>query len=237
MPKFEVGSRQGNGRGGPIGTIEADDYEDAIDDFLALSEVQAAGGAESDYVRQINPTAAADGGFFTQTTGAALATSADNIDDKLPDEIALADNLSEVTATIIGAALLHWNGSNRERQTGNQDLTIYSSAARTANPTYVDQVNRNAKGLHCYIKCTAKISSPSVVFTIEAKDVLTGDYYTILASAAITDVGVTVLKVYPGLTPSANLIANDVLPRTWRIKAVHANSDSITYSVGVSLIL
>ena len=71
---------------------------------------------------------------------------------------------------------------------------------------------------------------------IEGKDLISGKYYTVLASAAITGTGTTVLKVYPGITASANASASDILPRTWRVTATHANTDSITYSVGASVI-
>ena len=86
------------------------------------------------------------------------------------------------------------------------------------------------------IDVTAISATPSVTFTIQGKDDLSGKYYTILASAAITGTGTTVLRVYPGLTAAANLTANDVLPGTWRLITTHGDADSITYSVGASLI-
>lgn len=113
---------------------------------------------------------------------------------------------------------------------------LYASAARTTDPTPADQTNANARGLHVIIDVTAITATPSVVFTIQGKDPASGKYYTLLASAAITAAGTTVLRVYPGLTVAANLTANDVLPRTWRVVAVHGDADSITYSVGYSLI-
>lgn len=131
---------------------------------------------------------------------------------------------------------LAYNGATFDRLRTNTDNTIYASAARTADPTAVDQTNYNGRGLHVVIDVTAVTATPSVVFTIQGKNSL-GVVYTILASAAITGTGTTVLKVYPGLTGAANAVANDVLPRTWNIKAVHADTDSITYSVTASVIL
>lgn len=130
-----------------------------------------------------------------------------------------------------------FNGTNWDRRRGNVDLTLFSSAARTATPSNTDQTNHNAKGLHVVIDVTAATSTPSTVFTIEGKDAISGKYYTILASAAIVGVGTTVLRVHPGLTVAANLVANDILPRVWRVTAVHGNANSQTYSVGASLIL
>lgn len=118
----------------------------------------------------------------------------------------------------------------------NADVTLLASAARTANANSADQTNGGHKGLHVVIDVTAIADSPSVVFTIEGKDAVSGKYYTLLASAAITGVGTTVLRVFPGLAAAANAAANDVLPRTWRVTTTHDDADSITYSVGASVI-
>ena len=119
----------------------------------------------------------------------------------------------------------------------NRDITVYASTARTATPTATDQTNVGGRGLHLVINVTAVSATPSVVFTIEGKDELSDAYYTLLTSAAITGTGTTTLKVYPGLTAAANTVASDILPRTWRVSATHADSDSITYSVGASVIV
>lgn len=119
----------------------------------------------------------------------------------------------------------------------NRTKEIYASAARTADPTVVDQSNSGCRGLHLVIDCTAADATPSVVFTIQGKDPVSGKVWTILASAAITAVGTTVLKVYPGLTAAANAAANDILPPTWNVKAVHANGVSVTYSVTAQLVV
>jgi hypothetical protein len=114
--------------------------------------------------------------------------------------------------------------------------TIFASAARTATVNGDDILNDDARGVVVVIDCTAIAASPSVVFTIQGKDEVSGKYYTILASAAITGTGTTVLRVYPGLTASANVTVSDVLPHTWRVIATHGDADSITYTVGFSTV-
>jgi len=112
----------------------------------------------------------------------------------------------------------------------NISTVLYASAARTVSPTAVAQSNVSCRGVVVFIDVTAVTASPSVVFTIQGR----GDddeWYDILASAAVTATGNTVLRVYPGLTASANAVANDVLPGTWRVSAVHGDADSITYKV------
>jgi hypothetical protein len=117
-----------------------------------------------------------------------------------------------------------------------EQLVLLASAARTATVASSDVGNRGHRGVHVVIDVTAATADPSVVFTLQGYSPAGNDYYTILASAAITGTGTTVLRVYPGLTAANNTIANDVMPAVWRVNAVHADADSITYSVAASLI-
>jgi hypothetical protein len=115
-------------------------------------------------------------------------------------------------------------------------VSCYPSAARVATPTVMaDQANpKGERGLLVVIDTTVIGAAPSTVFTIEGKDPLSGKYFAILVSAAVVAVGTIVLRVYPGLVAAANLVANDVLPLTWRVKAVHGNANSHTYSVSAT---
>ena len=122
-------------------------------------------------------------------------------------------------------------------QAANREVTVFASAAYTASQNSADLLNPYARGVVVVIDATASASTPSVVFTIKGKSSLGSDYYTILASAAITGTGTTVLRVYPGLTASANLVASDVLPAVWRVEAVAGDADSLTYSVAANYIL
>jgi hypothetical protein len=111
----------------------------------------------------------------------------------------------------------------------------FSSAARTASSNSADLTRpTGARGVRVWIVETAHASSPSVVFTITAKDPASGAYSTLLASVAVTGEGTTTLTIYPTLTGSANVIAQMAMPKTWRIEAAHGNANSITYSVGFS---
>jgi len=115
--------------------------------------------------------------------------------------------------------------------------TLYPSAARTATPTAVTQVNRRAeRGGHFVIDVTAVTATPSVVPVVEAYDAASDSWYTILTGDAITATGTTVLKVYPGIAVQANASASDVLPQTWRVTMTHADTDSITYTVSANLV-
>lgn len=114
----------------------------------------------------------------------------------------------------------------------NQEKTILASAARTATPTAVTVTNPTCRGVMFVIDVTAVTSTPSVTFTIDGYDVAKEDYVNILTSAAITTTGTTVLTIFPGAPVTANVSTNKPLPRQFRIVATHADTDSITYSVG-----
>lgn len=105
---------------------------------------------------------------------------------------------------------------------------IFASAARTATES-ATLACESSEGLF-FIDVTAASATPSVVFTIAGVSP-SGVAYTILASAAITGVGLTVLRVSPQLTAAANTIAKDMLPGAIKVTATHADTDSITYSM------
>ena len=111
---------------------------------------------------------------------------------------------------------------------------VAASAARTATWNSGDiDIPDDCQGCRVVIDITAQGAAPATTFTIQAKDPSSGKYYTLLASAALTAVGTTVLKVYPGAVAVANLVANDVISNVIRILASHANGDSHTYSVAL----
>ncbi len=110
-----------------------------------------------------------------------------------------------------------------------------ASEARTETNT-VDLTNSQHKGCHVIIDVTASSDTPSVVPKIQGKDSVSGKFYDLLEGVAITGTGTTVLKVYPGITAVANVAVSDILPSKFRIEMTHADGDSITYSVAVSLV-
>lgn len=121
-----------------------------------------------------------------------------------------------------------------------EEITLFASAARNADENSADQTNLRYRGLHLILDVTAFAGDDSFTFTIQGKDPASGKYYDLLASAAISTTGTTVLKLYPGLTAAANSVENDLLPRTWRVKADYtqagAAADTLTFSVGAVLI-
>lgn len=116
------------------------------------------------------------------------------------------------------------------RNAFKEPKVVFESAARTATSTQT--IATGCLGGVFIINVTAVTATPSVVFTIKGVDPGSGSTWDILASAAITGTGMTVLRIHPSLTAAANTIAKDMLPQAVAVTATHGDGDSITYSVG-----
>jgi len=123
-------------------------------------------------------------------------------------------------------------------ETGNLPVTVFASAVRDTDENSGDLQNLNCRGVVVVVDITAEAGTHAVVVKIQGKDEVSGKYYDILASASLTATGTTVLRVYPGLTASANVTVSDVLPRTWRVHLDHTKTETstMTMSVGACLI-
>lgn len=116
------------------------------------------------------------------------------------------------------------------------EKTVFASAARTATPTAVVLNTNRVKGLTIVIDVTAIAATPSVVFNINAVDSLSGKFPLLLASAAVTATGTTIMHVGQGVVAAANVAAGVVIPENVQIAPVHGDADSITYTVSAHLI-
>lgn len=135
-----------------------------------------------------------------------------------------------------------YNGSTWDLVRGNQSLQVLASATKFATESSADFTNYNHRGLHVIIDITAETvggSTHTITPKIEGKDTESGKYYTILEGVALTAVGTTVLKIYPGISASANVSASDLLPRTWRVTVTHIQDtgSDMTYSIGAELVV
>lgn len=127
--------------------------------------------------------------------------------------------------------MLETGGQNFSAVTTDQFLP--AGTAASLGPT--DFVNKGARGVVVYLKTTA-IGTGSVTVTIQGKDAQSGDYYTLVAGAAVITNTVNRYWVFPGAAVTANVSANDCLPQLWRIKVTANNANAATYSVGFSLL-
>jgi hypothetical protein len=116
-----------------------------------------------------------------------------------------------------------------------RSATLLASAARTATVNSDDREDPTSQSAHVIVNVSAVTATPSIVVTIQGKDSVSGAYYDLLASPAITATGTTVLKIGQGLAATPNGSASDFLPEVWRVRVVHGDADSITYSVAANL--
>jgi hypothetical protein len=121
----------------------------------------------------------------------------------------------------------------------NRDLTtseLVSGVGATTSQNSPDLTNADARGVKVFVNLTSA-GTGSITVAVQAKDPASGAYVTLLASAAIVANGLTLLTVYPGLPATANVSANDVLPRQWRVAVTAGNANPMNYTVGACLIV
>lgn len=189
----------------------------------------------------------ASGGILCHTRSLALSTdfvsaggdiAHDAADTGLPIKIGGQAVLFEYgpTAVTTGDRVNAWFdllGRQVVKIGGKDFYTSYSSAARTATPTasaaYAIQAIR---GITVWVKVTAVTATPSVVLTIQSQNPIDGLYATMFTFNAVTAVGESFFKVYPGITGVAGEKFNDIMPRNFKLQMTHGNADSITYIVG-----
>lgn len=116
---------------------------------------------------------------------------------------------------------------------GVYEVTVLSSAARTADTNSSDQTNYESRGCLLFLDITAGAGQINSI-SIQAK--IGSNYLTIYTfTATISGTGQYSFMVYPGVQPSAGTFAtnpiNGVLPRTWRLSVDHNDATSVTYSV------
>lgn len=112
---------------------------------------------------------------------------------------------------------------------------IVPSAVRNADHA-VRVVNTQGKACHLIMDITAVPGVDTVTVTIQGRDPTSGKLYTILQSAALVAAATTVLRVGPGLPATANLSANDVLPKEVVIDFNHSAASNFTYSAGLHIV-
>lgn len=121
--------------------------------------------------------------------------------------------------------------------------TLFASAARIATPaafviSALGDFIRQTTNMHIIIDVTEVTATPSVQPNLEGFDPLSGKWYDLVDSiTAITGVGTTAIKYGENTSLVANNSNQGFVPEQIRLRMTHADADSITYSVGINLIL
>lgn len=121
----------------------------------------------------------------------------------------------------------------------NNEYTVYASSAYTAAQDK-DLQNPVGSGVEVIVDITAVTGTPTnMTVTIRGKDTTSGKYYTLLASAALTGVGTTVYRIFPGAAETANVSTNKFLPKNWNVSVTATGvdgSNNFTYSIGAQIL-
>lgn len=118
------------------------------------------------------------------------------------------------------------------------DFTLLASGARTADPT-LTPASFDATIPGAGVVVTVDVTSAgtgSITCHIEAYDQASNKWYAVLSGAAIVTAVTNTYMVYPGISDVANSRSGLRLPKRWRVRIVHNNANSITYSVGASVL-
>lgn len=125
--------------------------------------------------------------------------------------------------------------STYEQEYNNLNVTLLSSSARTTTQTSADQTNFNHTKLVVVLDVTAG-TTPALTLTINGKDAASGKYYNLLTGLAVATVSTNVYTLALGVTVVANTTVNAFVPRLFQIVVTAGNGNTITYSVGYSLV-
>lgn len=118
-----------------------------------------------------------------------------------------------------------------------QKDTLVHSAAGAGTYTTDDINASKGRGVIVVIDITAVGGTPTDTVTIEGKDRVSGKYFPLLVSTALATTGTTALRIYPGITATANVSASDIIPDTIRVKSVIAGTTpSITATISTTIV-
>ncbi len=122
---------------------------------------------------------------------------------------------------------------------GIHELTLLSSAARTATTTSADFTNYNCKGAIFVVDITAVPGVETVQLEVQAGNSIVTKYIPVISGTTQSATGTTWVLLYPTTMGAANWnnYANGILPKTFRIKMTHSASGSFTYSVTALMLL
>lgn len=114
----------------------------------------------------------------------------------------------------------------------HQDTTGLASSSRTASAGTADFTMYNLGRLEIFLDVTAQTSG-SVTVVAYNKDPVSGKYFSVFTSAAVSTTGSTRFDLGPGIT-AGTTAANAVLSNTMAVSCLASSPMTMTYSLGLS---
>lgn len=144
----------------------------------------------------------------------------------------MAGNDGVTANTVLQIMCGLFNGTTLDQPRGNMDgITLINASSVTTYQGSPLQTNYNGRGVIIVFDMIDASASPSVTLNIAGDEPVTGTGWNILVGNPITANGTYIYKVYPGLIPVANAVANDILPRTWGVGVTPNNANAASYEV------
>lgn len=124
---------------------------------------------------------------------------------------------------------------------GGLEIIPLISAARVASTNSADLTNPGAKGVRLTLDFTVQAVGTTLTLHVDYKDPASGKYEEVFsAAAALGAVGTATYDIFPGDIVAADDITEVQklhIGRTWRVRIVHSDADSCTYSVGACYLI
>lgn len=114
-------------------------------------------------------------------------------------------------------------------------IRVAQSVSRTATETFEVDNNNLGSGVFIVDVTAGASGTDTVTVTIDGYDETSGKWYNLLTGAAITAVSTNVYYVGDYKPATANVAAQDFLPKKFRVVATKNNATAITYSIGANL--
>ena len=113
---------------------------------------------------------------------------------------------------------------------------LVSLVNATANINSKNITNGLYRGVTVYVNISAiSGTSPTLTVALQGYDPVSQNYVTLLESAALAAVGISLLQIYPGIAVTANETASMALPNAWRIAVtLGGTTPSVTGSVSAN---
>lgn len=198
----------------------------------------------ADNSTRLNATAATEtiaadeiGGILYQRVKLEVGADGSATDIQPPD----ADGVA-ATRNLPAGGLL-WNGASWDRQRGNTEGTLLSSAARTTTAFSSAMTNYNARGLLLHLSVTAASGTGGLTTKILASLNGAAVFYLAADATAVTSTGEYAYLLYPGASVAAPISSGLQkvwpigLPRSWQVWVVHGDASSYTYALHYGLVL
>lgn len=117
--------------------------------------------------------------------------------------------------------------------------TLATLTAASASGHTGTLINAGASGVQISVAITDITgTSPTLTLTIEGYDPVSGQYFTLLESAALTATGFTVLTVRPGVAATSNVSASAAVPNQFRVAyAIGGTTPAVTATISGCLLV